>query len=207
MNTNGRPNRRAERGFSVLELLVVIAIIAVMIGVALFSLPKAQQALAPDNASDQIVDVLRFALQRSLAERQGMRVEITAGTTTTPGKIEVYDEERIAAGDEVLIRTESLAPNAEVTLNTSPTAFVRPPVPHNFDAAPFVAGTLRIFFNPDGTVTNAADIPQSFSLVLFTPIGGGSPDPSSIRAITLFGPTAAVNEWRWDDGLNQFVEN
>jgi prepilin-type N-terminal cleavage/methylation domain-containing protein len=207
MNTNGRPKRSVERGFSVLELLVVIAIIAIMIGVAIFSLPTAQRALAPDNASDQMVDVLRFSLQRALAERQVMRVEVTAGTGTTPGKIEIYDEGRIAPGDEALIRTESLVPNAEVTLNTSPTAFVRPPSPHNFDAAPFVSNKLKVFFNPDGTVTNAADIPQSFSLVLFTPMGGGSPDPGSIRAITLFGPTASVNEWRWDAGANQFVEN
>ena len=207
MDINGRMGRRVERGFSVLEILVVVAILAIMIGVALFSLPTAQRALAPDNACDQIVDVLRFAAQRALAARQGMRVEITAGTATTPGKIVVVDEGLIAAGDEETIRSESLAPNDEVTVNTNPAAFVRPPLPHNFDAAPFVSGKLKLYFNPDGSVTNAGDLPQSFSLALYTPGAGGAPDPGSIRSITLFGPTASVNEWRWDPATSAFVEN
>jgi hypothetical protein len=209
MQTNGRTQRGVEGGFSVLELLVVIAILIIMIGVALFSLPTAQRALAVDNASDQVVDVLRFAVQRSLAERQVMRVELFPGTSTTPGRMVVIDEETISggAGDDVMIRSESFAPNSEATINTVAAAFELPPVPHNFEAAPFVAGKLTLYFNPDGSVTNAGDVPQSFSLVLFTPGAGGAPDVGSIRSITLFGPTASVNEWRWDPDTANFVEN
>jgi type II secretory pathway pseudopilin PulG len=209
MQTNGRVQRGVEGGFSVLELLVVVAILIVMIGVALFSLPTAQRALAVDNATDQMVDVLRFAVQRALAERQVMRVEIFPGTPTTPGRMVVIDEQTISGGadDDVTIRSESLAPNSEATVNTNALAFEKPPVPHNFEPAPFVAGKLELFFNPDGSVTNAGDVPQSFSLVLFTPRPDGTPDVGSIRSITLFGPTASVDEWRWDPEADAFAEN
>lgn len=199
---------RSQRGFSVIELLIVMAIIAIMIGIALFSLQTSQRALAVDNAGAQLVDVLRFAKQRALAERQVMRVEVTPGSGSTPGTIQVIDQETLGAGstDDFVCRNETLAPNSESTINTNPTAFSRPPAPHNFDAAPFVSGKLTVYFNPDGSVSNNSDTPQSFSLVFFTPIVGTTPDPQSIRAITLFGPTGSVRVWRWEPTTSSFTE-
>ena len=56
MTTKTLARRTRQRGFSVIELVIVMGIIVIMIGIALFSLPTARQALAVDNAGSQLVE-------------------------------------------------------------------------------------------------------------------------------------------------------
>jgi type II secretory pathway pseudopilin PulG len=210
MTTNTLAGRALERGFSILELMIVMAIVIIMIGVALFSLPTAQRALAVDNAGAQLVDNLRFAQQRALSEREMMRVEITPGTGTTPGTIVVVDQNRIAPGasDDVIVRNETLAPNSEATIAPDLAGFSPPPSPFDFIAPRFSGGKIKLWFSPEGPVVNNATpaIPQSFTMVYYTPAPNGTPDPESTRALTLFGPTGAIRSWRYDPTSMQFQE-
>ncbi len=201
-------NRARNRGFSVVELMMVFAIIAIMIAIALPSIFNARQTYAIDDASNQVVDILQFAQQRALGERQVMRVEIVPGTATTRGTIQVIDQNTLTggAGDDLVIRNELLPENKDTTMNTDPARFPRPPLPFNFDHWTWPSGRLVIFLMPDGTATNAANTPQSFTITMFVPLANGDPDPSLIRGITLFGPTGSVRSWAYIPTTSQFEE-
>ena len=176
------------RGFTVIELLVVVAILAIMIGISIFSLPTAQRSLNVDFAVAQLVDVLRFANQRALAERQVMRVEITPSTNAAPGTIQVVDQNTLTngVGDDAVIRTETLPLPSDATIDVGTSGLPIPPSP--FD---FLAATL----NPQGKL-----------VFYFTPDGAGSPDLGLTRAVTLFGPTSAVRTWRYNPPTMMFEE-
>jgi prepilin-type N-terminal cleavage/methylation domain-containing protein len=196
------------RGFSLIELLAVMAIMAIMITISLLMLPRNQRALAVDNAGAQLVDVFRFAQQRALSDRQVMRLELTPGTTTVPGTVVVVDENTLGAGtaDDTAVRSETLSKNEDTTVATDLAGFQKPASPFNFLPPAFNAGKMTVYFAPDGSVLNASDTPQSFTLVYYTPLSPGVPDPQSTRAITIFGPTGSVRVWRWDVPSGAFTE-
>ena len=202
------PSRTVDRGFSVVELLLVLAIIAIMIAIALPSIFNARQTYAIDDASNQLVDIMQFAQQRALGERQVMRVELVPGTTGTRGTIQVIDQETLTGGvgDDAVIRNELLPDVADTTINTDPGRFPLPPLPHNFTHWNWPGGRMVIFFMPDGTATNAANTPQSMTLTMFVPLPSGDPDPGLIRAVTLFGPTGSLRSWAFDPVTSQFFE-
>lgn len=202
-----RPQAR-DRGFSVVELMMVFAIIAIMIAIALPSIFNARQTYAIDDASNQIVDILQFAQQRALGERQVMRVELVPGTSTTRGTIQVIDQNTLTGGvgDDLVIRNELLPENKDTTINTDPGRFPMPPLPFNFNHWTWPSGQLVIFLMPDGTATNAANTPQSLTLTMYVPLANGDPDPGLIRAVTLFGPTGSIRSWAYIPTTSQFEE-
>lgn len=208
MRSRSRSRHVSRGGFSAVELLVVLAIIIIMIAVALPILSTAKRTYLVDDTGALIIDVLRYANQRALSERQVMRIELTPSTNTVQGKIEVIDQNKIAAGtsDDEVVRTVLLPLNGQTTVNTTPNRFKLPPVPFNFLDAPFSGGKMTIRFNPDGSAVNATDTPQSLSLYYFTPDAAGNPDKDFTRAITLFGPTSSVKTWRYDVPTDEFAE-
>lgn len=205
-------SRARNRGFSVVELLMVMAIIAIMIAMTLPTIFQARRVYAVDDASTQVIDILQFAQQRALAERQIMRVDIVAGTDSTQGTIQVTDQETLVggAGDDVVIRSELLPDNKEVTLNTNVGLFPLPPRPFNFNHWTWPSGRLRVFFMPDGIVTSDPTaptlLPQSFTLTMYVPISPGVPDTGLTSGITLFGPTGSVRAWGYNPTSGEFEE-
>lgn len=197
-----------QRGFSVVEVLAVVAIIAIMIAIALPTIFSGRRIYAVDDASNQIVDIMQFAQQRALAERQTMRVELVPGTDSTRGTIQVVDQETLAGGvgDDVVIRSELLPENKDVTINVVDGLLPTPPSPFNFQHWPWTSGDLIIRFRPDGTVTNAANDPQSLTLTMYVPISSGVPDLTLTRAITLFGPTGTARSWSYNEAASEFQE-
>lgn len=209
IRTTHRPQAR-NRGFSVVELMMVMAIVAIMIAIALPSIFNARQTYAIDDASNQIVDILQFAQQRAIGERQVMRVEIVPGTSSTRGTIQVIDQNTLTGGvgDDLVIRNELLPENKDTTINTDPARFPRPPLPFNFNHWTWPSGQLVVLLMPDGTAMNTANPPQpqSFTLTMFVPLANGDPDPGLIRGITLFGPTGSVRSWAYIPTESQFEE-
>jgi len=197
-----------QGGFSIVELLAVIAIIAIMIAIALPSIFSGRRIYAVDDASNQLVDILQFAQQRALGERQVMRVEIVPGTSTTRGTIQVIDQNTLTGGvgDDLVIRNELLPENKDTTLNTDPALFPLPPLPFNFNHWTWPSGRMVVFFMPDGLVMNTANVPQSLTLTMYVPLPSGQPDLSLTRAVTMFGPTGSVRSWQFNPATNQFEE-
>ncbi len=190
----------------------MVAIISIMIGISLLSMPSQRRGLAIDAASAQLVDVFRFAQQQALSERHVIRVELTPGTSSTPGTIQVVNQMRISLGaaDDRVIRNETLPANSDSTVATSLAGFPMPPTPFNFLAPTFVAGKLTVFFMPDGTAVRNPNedpaVPRSFTLVHYTPNTSGVPAPDLVRAITLFGPTASARIWTYNAATAKFQE-
>ena len=200
--------RLAHPGFSVLELLLVMTIIAIMIAVALPYISAHKRAYQVDDFGAELVDVLRYANQRALSERQVMRVELTPSTDTDRGTIQVIDQNRIAPGtaDDEVVRNETLPLKRDTTIVVTSGALPVPPAPFNFLPPPLTGGKVTVSFNPDGSVTDNTDIPRSFSIAFFTPDANGNPNTVDTRSITLFGPTTSIKPWRFDAATNSFVE-
>lgn len=200
---------RAERGFSMTELLLVVAILAIMLAIAIPSMMTYKENYRTDVIAADIVDVLRFAQQQSLGERQTMRVRIRPGSSGTPGEIEVIDENTITAGaaDDEVIRTYSLPDPAEIAIQR-PSGVELPQLPFNFNAITYTSGEYVIYFRPLGSITGAnADVPRSGTIYI-APTGttGDSPNADLVRAITFFGPTGSVRLWGYLPQSNNFEE-
>jgi hypothetical protein len=89
-------------------------------------------------------------------------------------------------------------------MDVAPTGIVAP-TPPNYALAPFVAGVWSLRFRSDGSVTTAAGIPVSGTLLLWPPkkVPYDSTDlvarsKAEIRAITIFGGSGAVRYWKFD---------
>src|SRR5436853_1748815 len=106
-----------SRGFSLVELLIVLTIITILIGISLFYLSSHERLYRPDEEALKIIDVFQEARQRSLTQRETMRVEIDLNDRM----VRLIDENLPnTADDDRLIRNIILVPQEEVKLNSRP---------------------------------------------------------------------------------------
>ena len=198
-----------ERGFSMTEALVVMAIFAIMLAISLPQFLTYETNFTTDTVSKQVVDVVRFAHQQALGERQRMRIELTPGTAGQPGTIEVVDEGTVSAGaaDDEVVRTERLPPGNEISF-AKPTGVDVPSSPFNFSAAVYSSGRFVIYFNPIGTSSGSnVDVPKSATIfVAPTGTSSASPNVDLVRAITIFGPTGSIRLWGYEPSSGTFVK-
>ena len=177
-----------------LELLVVLAIIVIMVAVTVPSFVKMQRSYATDDAAGQVIDFLRSAYERSLTQRQVMRVRIDRGA----GTVQLIDEESAASPtDDTVVRSESLTPSSTVTI-AKPTSQPDLPSPYNFTQAAFASNVWEIRFRSDGVAINASGRPQSATLFFYTPRAGtpaATDDTGLVRAVSVFGPTGSIKLW------------
>lgn len=210
-----KPFKRGEKGFSLIELLIVVALILIMAAVSLFALTGHKAMYKTDDQALQIIDVLRAAALRAVTQRQTIRVEINL----TTNRIQVIDENTPAiAGDDVVVRSLTLASVTDVRLNVQPAnVMALPAIPSNFPAAVFATSShpssagnnvCTIRFNRNGTVVNAGtnalganSVITSTTLVIWPPQAA---DPTrarttgSVRAITIFGSTGNIRFWQYN---------
>lgn len=204
-----------SRGFSVVELLVVLVVIGVLSAASTFYLLGHRRLFRPDEQSMRIVDALQEARQRSLTQRETMRVEIDL----TDRMVRIIDENSPAtAEDDVLVRASVLYPAAEVRTGTRPPGILTSPeesmpVPiadfrpsiYPPSATHFVC-TLRFLRNgtvvdqgADALGSNAAT--AGATLYLWTPKSQSESETEIARAITIIGATGAIRSWEYDRAL------
>lgn len=209
------PLKRGESGASVVELLIVVSVITIMCAFTLFSMMGHKTAYKTDDQTLQIIDVLRAASLRAVTQRQTIRVEINL----TTNKVNLIDENGpSAAGDDVLVKRLNLETVANVKLSARPlNVLVLPPSPSNFPVAVFTPSVhptstsnsvLTIRFNRNGTVTNAGTNSlgagaaiTSTTLYVWPPLPTDATrarTTSSVRAITIFGPTGNIRLWKYN---------
>lgn len=220
-----------SRGFSMVELLIVLAIIFILSTVSLFYLSGHQKLYRPDEESLTIIDLLQEGRQRSLTQRETMRVEIDL----TDNLIRLIDENQPNdAGDDRIIKISVLLPQTDVKLNSRPPDIsTDPPESLSVPIAQFKPSiyppssshnvcTFRFLRN--GTVVNEgtdaigsnATI-SGLTLFVWSPKTNNSNASEIARAITVIGATGGVRYWeynrnvtttnKWEDSRRSGIYN
>jgi prepilin-type N-terminal cleavage/methylation domain-containing protein len=192
-------NKKNQSGFSLIELIIVVVIVTILSSFSLLTL-RSSQLLAIDNQGKQIIDVLDEARQRSLNQRQTMRVEINR----TRGQIRLIDENDPAnATDDLELRRINFS--ADINIGTTPNNITNnptttSPIPvasyqtSNYFLSPGDEKiTLR--FRRNGQVTDAANVVTGTTIFLATNKisktannnGNTSTKPFMVRAVTVLG--------------------
>ncbi|MBS1792425.1 MAG: hypothetical protein JSS81_01150 [Acidobacteria bacterium] len=197
------------------ELLIVLTVITILTGISLFYLSGHERLFRPDEEALKIIDIFQEARQRSLTQRETMRVEIDL----TDNVVRLIDENQPnTADDDRLIRTSVLIPQAEVKLNsrppdiaTNPTELMPVPIAvFKPSIYPSSAGhdvcTFR--FQRNGSVVNEGTdavgsnaTTTGLTLFIWSP-KQNDPNQSEIaRAITVIGATGSVRFWEYNRNL------
>lgn len=184
---------QGERGYSVIELLVVAALIIIMTAAVVFTLGHSRRSYRPDDAASQVVNFLRDAYGRALSQRQTMRVSVDRANQT----ITLFDENRLAIGDEIVVRRAPLLDQISFNQPIIGTDSVGlPPAPYSYPPAVYTANVWEARFRSDGSVVDSAGNPLSATL-FFSPANLKDSDANLIRAVTLFGPGGSIRLWRF----------
>ncbi len=202
------PNEN-QWGFSVVELLVVVLIIFVLSTITIFYLSAHQKLYKPDDQALKIIDILQEARQRSLTQRETMRVDISKT------KVWLIDEnETSTVNDDQVLREMPLYADYEVVVDQPPPDISYNP-PEFLPAAsaqfttsvhpesdPEKVCTLR--FQSNGRVMNAGNSPtgnnstvQSVTLHIWSPDETDTGKSKIARAITVLGTTGSVRFWEY----------
>ena len=192
---------RRELGYSMLELIVVLTIIVVIISISIFSLIASRRAYAVDDAVGQVMNVFREAKQRALSQRQVMRVRINHSDRS----IQLIDENTIGEGvdDDEIVRDERLVAADKISY-AAPEGVHPPASPFDFTAVVYDEdGIWETRFTSEGRIVDAASSPMSSTLFVYQVTSATDPAPlasGSIAAVTIFGPSASMRYWRYDNG-------
>lgn len=200
-----------ESGFSIIELLVVVSVIAILSTVALFYASAHQRLYLPDEQALLITDILQEARQRSLTQRETLRIEINATTNT----VSLYNENTATtASDDVLIRKLALASTTKVKVGAPPSEIgynpAEPlPVPNPVYATSVYPTSISqsvctLRFSANGTVRNAGtnatgggSVVTGLTLHIWMP-NKVTPTQSDIaRSITVIGSTGTIRMWEF----------
>ena len=203
---------KSAEGFSIAELMVVITILVI---VALFSFMSlgSEKLYDTDKQALKIVDLLQEAKQRSLSQRNTMRVEIN----TTKKSVRLIDERVLGdASDDREIKSISYSEN-NVYIGTVPSNMTDTPTeltpvsPITFTTSnhPLSNGdnvaTMRFLRN--GTVTNAGSdaigtgaVPTGVTIHVWSKFPNdtsATPTNAQIfRAITVLGTRGSTRIWK-----------
>ena len=210
-------NSSCQRGFSLVELMVVLAIIAIFVSISLFFYEGHRSLYRPDEIALQMSDLFQEARQRSLTQRETMRVEIDL----TRKVANLIDENTAAtADDDVVLRTITLPEASSVTVGSRPANIgYNPPEPQPVPNAVFTSsvytpsfGNLACAFRfqRDGTVVNAGNnaigtgaVSSGATLHVWSPKEGDVSTSEVARAITIIGSTGTIRMWEFDPAIEE----
>jgi hypothetical protein len=198
------------------ELLIVLTVITILLGISLFYLTGHQKLYRPDEQALKIVDIFQEARQRSLTQRETMRVEIDL----TDNTVRLIDENLPnSADDDRLVRNVVLVPQTEVKLNSRP-----PDIPTNpIEIMPVPAAQFRpsvypasaahnvctFRFQRNGTVVNEGTdavgsnaTTTGLTLFIWSPKSTAQNESEIARAITVIGATGSVRFWEYNRSVS-----
>lgn len=194
-------------GFSMIELLTVLAILAIVLVISIPYFLNYRKLYRSDDQAIKVMDLMREANQLAITRRRTFRLEIDL----TANKVLIIDERD--ANPDLMVKAVPLDKAADVRVDTTPSG-ITIPNPPNYAAATFavdgvghlegattVVGNNVWFarFQRDGSVVNHLGNPISATLFIWPPSvpGGTTPrNTKEVRAITIFGGSAAVRFWK-----------
>jgi Tfp pilus assembly protein FimT len=164
--------------------MVVLGLIAVMSGMTIMMLPTALKTAKADSGLERVVTTLRAAREQAISQRRNIRVAFNA-----PNQIVVTRVNVPGPGTTVLSTVtleDGVTFQLYAALPDTPDAF------GNGAAASFGGATSVAFTSEGGFVDQNGDSANG------TVFLGRYTDTISARAVTIFGPTALLRQWRWD---------
>lgn len=207
-------------GFSLIELIMVLLIITIMSGTVFYYLNEAKDLYKADEQALKIVDVIQEARQRSLTQRETMRVEIDL----TAKVVRLIDENKTdTANDDEEIRIIPLKEESEVRVDEKPAQILDNP-PEEFPVpsaqyrqsiypASLLHDVCTMRFLSDGTVVDQGNneiganaIVTGLTLHVWSPNKENISNSKIARAITVIGSTGSVRLWEYDENLSGSVK-
>lgn len=205
-----------SRGFSMVELLIVLTVITVLLGVSLFYLSGHERLYRPDEQALKIIDVFQEARQRSLTQRETMRVEIDL----TDNMVRLIDENTPnTADDDRVVSKLVLVPKYDVKINTRPPdistnpaeimdvpvaqfkqSIYPPSVSHEVCTFRFLRTGSVVNEGTDAVGSNATT--TGLTLFIWSPKPDKPGESEIARAITVIGATGSVRFWEYNRSLS-----
>lgn len=205
-----------QSGFSLIEILVALSLVSLVGLSASYYLANHRKLYKVDDQTLQITDILQEARQRSLTQRETMRVEIDLNEN----QIRLIDENGITTADDDKVlktlpiyfpndvrmdrRPTNIAYDPPETLPVLPTVFAPSVYP---SSATHQVATLRFLSN--GTVTNGGNnatgegaIVTGFSIYVWQPKTDAPNESSQARSLTVIGSTGAIRLWEFDPNFS-----
>jgi prepilin-type N-terminal cleavage/methylation domain-containing protein len=176
---------RGEKGFTIVELIIVITIILLMLAAAMPLINETIQNSQRENSLQIVTLQTRLARQMAMTNRRNYRVDYENYSLKARVSIVLLG---VSASETIMSQTD-LAGNMTFGKAGSP--------PNPETDYPTVLS--RIYFNPDGTGTTAANGAGGFAngTVFIAKTG----DSKSNRAITIMGATGRVKGYRYNPTL------
>ncbi len=202
-----------ESGFSIVELLVVLVIILILAGISGYYFASHQKLYKPDDQALRVIDILQEARQRSLTQRESIRVEINS--TLNIARI-IDENEPDSSNDDREIRRVTLFAQTEVKFSSRPNNIsydppeVLPAPTAVFTASNYPSSSSQnictIRFQSNGSVRNAGNDSigtgstiTGVTLHIWSPQTGAVNDADIARAITIIGSSGSLRMWEFDN--------
>jgi prepilin-type N-terminal cleavage/methylation domain-containing protein len=182
--TSPRPALVVRAGFSLIELMVVLGVIGVATAMAVLVMPSALVSAKADSGATRLQSVLRTAREQAISQRRNVRVAFN-----TPNQIVVSREDVPGPGTTVLttiLLEDGMSFRLFAGLPDTPDAF------GSGSATSFGTATTYKF------TSEGSFVDQNGDAVNGTVFLGRTNEPLSARAVSLFGPTALIRQWRWN---------
>jgi type II secretory pathway pseudopilin PulG len=185
---------RSDAGFTLLEVLVVGTVVIALLAVSTLVLPGVVATAKADSGSSHLMAALRTAREQAVTERRSIAVLFFL-----PDRVEVRrDELGVDGAGNTVVTGQTLIGTTLLEQGMEFRRFL-PGVPDTPDG--FAAGATAVDFTglppwqftPEGTLVS-----QSGDVVNGTVFLGRPDEPQTARAITLFGATALLREWKWN---------